>query len=132
MITRTSALLNPKIGGDELNDNRARVLIALCKKKMLIDDIAMALNCSESVVRSLLVRPFRRFGTDGKNYVAAIGPNTLEVLPLSKRAGAHKALSKPERFSLKARRTVWRAWRYATSSSDRASARGGPNGAAAD
>jgi len=39
---------------------------------------------------------------------------------------------KPERFSLKAGRTVWRAWRYETFSSDWASARGGPNGAAAD
>lgn len=59
MITRSSALLTATASDHELSEQRARVLIDLLRSKMSIDDIAMALNCSEFVVRTLLVAPYR-------------------------------------------------------------------------
>lgn len=59
MITRNSALLDGWTS-DAIsnNDLRARALIRLCQSRYELKDIAAALNCSESLVRSLLAHPF--------------------------------------------------------------------------
>jgi hypothetical protein len=59
MITICSPLFNSTTASTELNDKRAQVLIVLCQSRLPFADIAEALNCRESLVRSLLDRPFR-------------------------------------------------------------------------
>jgi len=67
MITKTSALYRCVAKSYELNTNRAQALIKLCQYGMSIDDIAEAINSSESLVRSVIVRPFRPFNPDDVN-----------------------------------------------------------------
>ena len=72
MITNSSAQL---ICGSErkaLDDQRALVLVKLCASRFSFDDFTESLNCSESLVRSLLARRFRPFYSDnGKNITVA-------------------------------------------------------------
>jgi hypothetical protein len=57
MITRSSAIYHRITMSDELNVNRAQVIISLCQYGMSIDDVAEVINSSESMAR--LVRAQR-------------------------------------------------------------------------
>jgi hypothetical protein len=73
MITKTSALYHLVTNSYELNASRAQVLIKLFQCGMSINDVAEAINSSESLVRSVLVRPFRPFDPyDANNPIRTI------------------------------------------------------------
>jgi hypothetical protein len=59
MITETSAQLICGQASRALDDQRALVLVNLCQSRFLFDDITEALNCDDSLVRSLIAKPFR-------------------------------------------------------------------------
>ena len=78
MITRSSPLFTSTAADTELNDKRAQVLIDLCQSRLPFADIAEALNCSESLVRSLVDRPFRSSVPNGPPHT--IMPINLELV----------------------------------------------------
>ncbi len=90
MITRNTAFLDgwtPSAAPN--NDQRARALISLCASRYPIEDIAMALNCSESMVRSLLVLPYcTLYQQDHDNRNRVLEPINLRKLPVPERAVA--------------------------------------------
>jgi hypothetical protein len=77
MITASSPIYRFSSRASALAEKRAQVLISLCRVRLPFEDIAMALNCSESLVRSMLDYPFR--GPVGDS----ISPINLEMLPKS-------------------------------------------------
>lgn len=83
MITRVSAFIDRKTSeAARADDLRARVLVRLCQARLSVEDIALAFNCSESMVRSLLVRPYRSlFSGEGTNPVRPFEPINLEAMP---------------------------------------------------
>jgi hypothetical protein len=91
MITKASALFDCKTGDDERNNQRSRVLVLLCEYRFSIEDIAMSLNCSESVVRSLLAGPYRSlYACQDDNPIRVVEPVSLRMLPPMKPAVALK------------------------------------------
>jgi hypothetical protein len=84
MITRSSGIYHHITKSDELNISRAQVLIKLCQSGKSIDDIAEAINSNESLVRSVLVRPFRPFDPhDANNPIRTIDTVHGPSFPLS-------------------------------------------------
>lgn len=87
MITRASTLLNCNPGDRaQIDDQRAHVLIRLCQSKLSVEDLALALNCSEFLIRTLLARPYRHLiASDEKNRLHPDGPidTNLAVSDLS-------------------------------------------------
>jgi len=83
MITRVSAFIDRNTSeAARTDDLRARVLVLLCQSRMSVEDLALALNCSESMVRSLLVRPFRSlFSGEGAGAARPIEPLNLRAMP---------------------------------------------------
>jgi hypothetical protein len=83
MITRSSAFLDPKTSAGQLiDDRRSRVLLLLCQYRYSIEDLAMALNCAEAMVRSLLARPYRAlYVGDHDNPERAMEPINLRMIP---------------------------------------------------
>lgn len=81
MITRTSAFIDRKTSeAARINDLRARVVVSLCESRLSIEDVAQAFNCSESIIRSLLVRPFRSlFSGEGPHLARPIEPIDLKA-----------------------------------------------------
>jgi hypothetical protein len=82
MITKASAFIGRKTSGAAGTDDvRARVVVSLCQSRLSVEDIAQAFNCSESMVRSLLVRPFRsQLSGEGPHPVRSIGPIDLKAM----------------------------------------------------
>jgi hypothetical protein len=74
MITASSPIFRSRSWDTALAETRAQVLIRLCQFGLPFEDIGTALNCSESLVRSMLNRPFRSSVGNG------IAPIQLEVL----------------------------------------------------
>lgn len=82
MITETSVLYMETTCNAEINDKRAHVLIGLLQSRMSIEDIAEALNCKDTVVRSLLVAPYHNAYTGlAAGPVALPEPIDLENFP---------------------------------------------------
>jgi hypothetical protein len=84
MITRVSTFLDRKTtDGQLIDDRRSRVLLLLCVRRFSIDDIAMALNCCDTTVRSMLARPFRSLYAPPKDHrhAPALEPLNLKMMP---------------------------------------------------
>jgi|GEM_PF-5492200 hypothetical protein len=77
MITARSPIFRISSRTSAFAEKRAQVLINLCQVRLPFEDIAMALNCSESLIRSMLDYPFRSSASD------SIAPINLEMLPKS-------------------------------------------------
>lgn len=84
MITRGSALCQAAIANAELSRQRSRVLVDLCRSRMSFAELAIALNCREDVVRSLLVSPFRSIYLGGRKrgVVEELDLDRMPQLPL--------------------------------------------------
>lgn len=81
MITRASALFDCNPGDRaQIDDLRAQVLVSLCQSKLSVEDIALALNCSEPVIRTLLARPYRHLiPSDEMNRLHPNGPIDIDL-----------------------------------------------------
>jgi hypothetical protein len=87
MIARGSALLNYFAGDDKVNDDRVRVLARLGHWKLSIEEIALTLNCSEPMVRSLLARPLRpRYAWKRNFKVNTRRPIKRVILPCTRKS----------------------------------------------
>ena len=97
MITKTSALYHRVAKSHELNVNRAHVMISLCQYGMSIDDIAEVINSSESMARSVLVRPFRFIDPKDDNHpVRTIDTVHVPRIPLGAEPAAPVPSHAPE------------------------------------
>jgi hypothetical protein len=77
MITRASAFFDRTSREGILVDHRrGRTLVLLIQYRLSVEDLALALNCSESIVRSLLAHQYRSLpalsGTDSPSSTEAI------------------------------------------------------------
>ncbi|MGA8041177.1 MAG: hypothetical protein WCA37_00095 [Terracidiphilus sp.] len=82
MITKASAFLDQKTSDGKLNDLRVRALLHLIEVGFSVEDLAMALNCSVSMVRSLLALPYRMlYLRDQDNPKRVWEPINLRMLP---------------------------------------------------
>jgi hypothetical protein len=88
MITRVSGFIDRKTReAARTDDLRPRVLVRLCQSRLSVEDIALAFNCSESIVRSLLARPLLSLlSGEGTSPACPIEPINLEAMPQMKRA----------------------------------------------
>ena len=86
MITKASAFLDQKTGDGELNGLRLQALLRLIQVGFSVEDLAMALNCSESMVRSLLALPYRTlYLRDDGNRKSVLEPIDVRMLPVPER-----------------------------------------------
>ena len=82
MITKASAFLDHKPCDEELNKLRLRALLRLIHVDFSVENLAMALNCSESMVRWLLALPYRAlYLRDDSNRKRMLEPIDLRMLP---------------------------------------------------
>lgn len=59
MITRFSPIFQLVANSGVLNCGRLQILIGLCRARIPMEDIVLALNCDEYALRTLLASPFR-------------------------------------------------------------------------
>lgn len=59
-----------------LNDERARVIVDLCRSRFAIEDIALSLNCSETLVRALLASQYKVIVSETEAFVPSFHPIT--------------------------------------------------------
>ena len=84
MVTESTAQLICGPASHALDDQRALVLINLCQSRFSFEDITEALNCDESVVRSLIAKPFRALSANSGTNAAVLAPinfATLDSIP---------------------------------------------------
>ncbi len=82
MITKSSPFLDHKLCDGELNKLRFRAILRLIQVGFSVEDLAMALNCSESMVRWLLALPYRTlYLRDHSDRKRLLEPLNLKMLP---------------------------------------------------
>jgi hypothetical protein len=88
MITKASAFLEHGTSDGQVDDDlRSRVVLLLCQHRYAIEELGMALNCAESMLRSLLARPYRSlYAPDRNNPAHIMEPINLRMLPQVERA----------------------------------------------
>lgn len=81
MITRASALLNCNpCYRAQIDCVRAQVLLRLCQSRLSVEDLALALNCSESMIRTLLASLYRHLiPIDGRGRLHPNGPVDIDL-----------------------------------------------------
>ena len=82
MVTKASAFLDHKLCDGELDKLRYRTILRLIQVGFSVEDLAMALNCSESMVRWLLALPYRTlYLRDHSDRKRVIEPMHFRMLP---------------------------------------------------
>jgi hypothetical protein len=80
MITETTAQLICGQASRALDDQRALVLVNLCQARFSFDDITEALNCDDSLVRSLVAKPFRALSANSEANAGIGAPIDFSIL----------------------------------------------------